>query len=366
MKRNVRGLITRPLRRLLGCTGDEGTGPRTGREPRDADKVTSEAAVACGAGNAPERYVVPPGNPRHLAYAFNGFLLGSAGDSSEVELNALERRVEHQLRRSIQNGLVSAQVPRLPSTVPQLLEQLDRSSTVAEIADQIQRDPALAGEVLHLANTAYFRRAREPIETIEKAFWTLGEDGLRALLVAGAMRPAFRLKAVYFRLFGRLLWQHAVDCGHACRTFARSENIDGPKAFFAGLIHDIGKLVVFRHALCAFSEIGPDSAPRASAFSTLIHRYAPELTTAVCDSWHIPEAIKLAIREQFQREEIASPLGRVLYTADIVSQTHMLLREKAMKRSELVGHMRAGGVPWLKLYEAFPDDRDFVRDQRHG
>jgi HD-like signal output (HDOD) protein len=309
----------------------------------------------------PPTPVVPMCNPRSLAYAFNGLLLGvrqESGEGMDTALTAVEQRVRSEVQHLLANGLATTDVPRLPSSVPQLLESFEQHRHVRDIAAIINRDPALAAELVHLANSPLFRRSGAPVRTVEAAFAHVGEDGMRALLVACTMRPTFAVKPVYYRLFGRLLWQHALDCAHACRIFARSAGGDAAVAFFTGLIHDLGKLVVFQRTLAAFCTETPVEPLRPAVFQALIDEFAASLTLQICERWNIPDDVKHALAQQIATPTAEmSPLGRALFIADAVSETHMLLTERAIRKPRLMEHLRQHGVPWLRLYEAFPEHR---------
>ncbi len=306
--------------------------------------------------------MVPLCNPRKLAYAFNGLLLGVRDEDGAEEqgacLSAVELRVRGEVQALLARGLGVADVPRLPSSVPQLLESFEQQRHAREIAAIINRDPALAVELVHLANSPLFRRSRQPVKSVEAAFAHVGEDGMRALLVACAMRPVFAIKPVYFRLFGRLLWQHALDCAHACRVFARRSGGDGAVAFFTGLIHDLGKLVVFQRTLAAFCTEAPAEPLRPPVFQQLIEEFAARLTMEICGRWNIPPEVSEAVAHQLDAPAAdMSALGHALFMADAVAETHMLLTERAMGRPRLMEHLRGHGIPWLSLYEAFPEHR---------
>ncbi|MGE0080881.1 MAG: HDOD domain-containing protein [Thiohalomonadaceae bacterium] len=320
-------------------------------------------AQTASAATPPRAPMVPLCNPRELAYAFNGLLLGvhpEEVDGGEAPtLTAVERRVQAEVQTLLARGLSAADVPRLPASVPQLLESLEQQRHAREIASLINRDPALAAELVHLANSPVFRRSREPVRTVEAAFLYVGEDGIRALLVACAMRPAFAIKPVYFRLFGRLLWQHALDCAHACQVFGRRTVGDPAVAFFTGLIHDLGKLVVFQRTLAVFCAEAPVEPLRPVVFQHLIEQFAARLTVEICGRWNIPEEVSDAIAQQSDRPAAdMSALARALFIGDAVAETHMLLTERAVRRSRLMEHLRSHGIPWLRLYEAFPEHRE--------
>ncbi len=147
-----------------------------------------------------------------------------------------------------------ASLPCLPS-VPAIVDELRAATNEPEITiDRLiticERDPALAAKVLQIANTAHFRGDDAPTSSIKVAVAMLGTEVMHEL--AHSQMVALPTNDVCAKLIGTLQ-QHAVDAAqHARRSVGDPGRADD--AYTAGLLHDIGRLVLAH-------ELGADYLP---------------------------------------------------------------------------------------------------------
>jgi HD-like signal output (HDOD) protein len=118
-------------------------------------------------------------------------------------------------------------------------------SSVAEIGRVVAQDTGLTAHLLRLANSALYGFPT-PIETVSRAITIIGTQQLRDLTLASAVIEAF------YGMGEELLcmddfWRHSLACGVTARvlaTYRQESNVE--RFFVAGLLHDIGRLVVFQ------------------------------------------------------------------------------------------------------------------------
>lgn len=135
------------------------------------------------------------------------------------------------------------ELPVLPAVVQRAIEVIDsEDASQAEVADILTQDPAMATQLLGLANSPFYGLAGSVL-SIQKACIILGIHTIRsALVAAGAMR-AFPVNSSKF--YNReALWQHALSVGGIAKFIAARLRMDEGSAFTAGLLHDIGKLAL--------------------------------------------------------------------------------------------------------------------------
>ena len=139
----------------------------------------------------------------------------------------------------------------LPVFNPIALELLqllaDPDTDIIHITETIHKDPALAVQILKLANSpAYAGRAR--METIKDSVNRLGARLITNLAMA-ASQSALHTSAIP-EVNGLMqdLWQHSYACALGCRSLANStgHNDLSENAYLAGLLHDIGKLYLLK------------------------------------------------------------------------------------------------------------------------
>ncbi len=129
------------------------------------------------------------------------------------------------------------------------------NSSMANISELIQNDPSLSAKILKIANSAFYGMSRR-IDTLQHALVILGMKEINNLIVGISVFNAFPKipgKATFDR---EAFWEHSVACGLIARILAtRIEyNTEGTE-FVAGLLHDIGKIVLDQHFHKEFVEI---------------------------------------------------------------------------------------------------------------
>lgn len=148
------------------------------------------------------------------------------------------------------SGLDVAQVvrrirdlPALPSIVLDLISSFAREDVdVATLAEKISRDQALAAKILRLANSSFYG-LQAKVGTVKQAIVVLGFDSARALAVASSVIERFEDEQA-----GEIdvaeFWRHSIATALCARSLARHANLSKDQAFIAGLLHDIGRLVL--------------------------------------------------------------------------------------------------------------------------
>ncbi len=141
----------------------------------------------------------------------------------------------------------AGELPSLPEAYIRVTELLEtENSTAFQIGDAVQTDPALNARILRLINSAYFG-LRNPVTSISQAVSLLGRDHLQQVLMGSVLSRVFKDYAIGdFPL--RDFWQHSIKTAIIARQLAmQNASIIDHEAFFtAGLLHDIGWLVIAR------------------------------------------------------------------------------------------------------------------------
>lgn len=137
-------------------------------------------------------------------------------------------------------GLVT--LPDVFVRINQLVENPD--STVADIANAVNRDPSFTVRLLRVANSPFYGFSSS-IDTVSKAVSIIGTSQIRNLALSTAIANSFAglpNSLVSMENF----WRHSLYCALAARSLARQAGkCDAEAMFTAGLLHDIGELVIF-------------------------------------------------------------------------------------------------------------------------
>lgn len=133
-------------------------------------------------------------------------------------------------------------LPDVYMRINQLVENPD--STIADIAKAVSQDPAFTVRLLRVANSPFYGFT-SAIDTAAKAVSIIGTSQIRNLALSTAVASSFSglsNKLVSMDNF----WRHSLYCGLAARKLAKlAGNCDAEAVFTAGLLHDIGELVIF-------------------------------------------------------------------------------------------------------------------------
>ena len=133
-------------------------------------------------------------------------------------------------------------LPSLPTTVSRVTQLInDPASNLSDVANVIQTDPALALKTLRLVNSAYYGVGQR-VDTVDHAVTMLGTKVIRNLAYTAAVFETFQRGSIE-------LLHHSVTTGIAMRSLvdhsACRGMIDPDEAFVFGLLHDIGKILIY-------------------------------------------------------------------------------------------------------------------------
>ena len=170
--------------------------------------------------------------------------------SAESLKAALHRAVA--LREFLANEALLSRVsrmkslPSLPTLYSRILKELQQpGASIKRIGDIIARDVGMTAKILQLVNSAFFGLPRH-ISSPSQAVSLLGLDTVRALVLSIQVFAGFEKTGVdNFSI--ESLWRHSVNVSQCANYIARAVNLEQKSiddALMAGLLHDVGKLVL--------------------------------------------------------------------------------------------------------------------------
>jgi putative nucleotidyltransferase with HDIG domain len=181
-------------------------------------------------------------------------------------------------------------VPTLSAVVAQALDVLQRPETAArEVEHIVLKDPAISAKLLRVANSPFFGLARR-ITTVVDAVRVLGFANVQGMILGLAAFDAFRSARLGLVDF----WKHSITVGTGARFLAGRVGWTPEEAFTAGILHDIGKLILvvqneaeYRQVLVRQRESGRGSLEAEQALFEFTHAEAGAL---VAERWQLPTA----------------------------------------------------------------------------
>lgn len=137
------------------------------------------------------------------------------------------------------DGLKIEALPAFPAVAARALKvSNDPTSSAADMERVISYDPALAGRVLSIANSAYYG-FRHNVTTIRQAVVLLGISTVRSAVVSASCYGVFARAGMQAEL--ESLWLHSIGTAIAAERLAkRARVLPSDEAYLAGLLHDVG------------------------------------------------------------------------------------------------------------------------------
>jgi HD-like signal output (HDOD) protein len=143
----------------------------------------------------------------------------------------------------------------LPNIFFQITEALNNPrSSSAYVAEVISKDVALSAKLLKMVNSPFYGFPSK-IDTLSRAVTIVGTTQLTNLALGVSVISAFdKIPEEFFTL--KEFWLHSVTCGIIARLLAGQIGVAGDEKFFiAGLLHDIGRLVMLKNHPKAATEV---------------------------------------------------------------------------------------------------------------
>lgn len=195
---------------------------------------------------------------------------------------------------------VLAQIARLPplsAVALQLLQSLDDEGADTErLSRLIATDQILAARLLRVANSSFYGMQGR-IHSIRDAVVLIGFRGLRSLALAASVSKA--LSGNCDRLDLCAFWRHGLAAGLAAQELGRRASLNSDQCFAAGLLHDIGQLLLARAFPRQFARVQAwqmkhDCATQEAERAVLgiDHMRIGQL---LAEQWRFPESLVLAI-----------------------------------------------------------------------
>jgi putative nucleotidyltransferase with HDIG domain len=188
-------------------------------------------------------------------------------------------------------------LPALPSLVLDILQSFnDEDVDVSTLAHKIACDQAIAARVLRVANSPFFGLSGQ-IGSIPEAVAVLGINNLRGLVTGAAVINAFSCAQAGFDW--KVFWRHSIDTAVCAKVLARYVRGNEETAFTAGLLHDLGKLLISVHYPTALGGVNgfmdACTPERLQAERDALGIDHAELGGKIAELWRFPKDIRDAI-----------------------------------------------------------------------
>ena len=226
---------------------------------------------------------------------------------------------------SLQRAAAAAEsVEALPTVVPRAITAIYSSrSSAREVGEIIGPDPALAGRILRLVNSAYHRTTSRPVVNLSEAVLRLGYQSVQSALLTAATVNLLNPPLTRYGLQRREFWHHSVATAISARAVAKLIRYPSTEeSYITGLLHDVGKVGLDRHQAIAMTEVrgivhGQAVSYQEAERANLGFDHA-DVGQLVVAKWGLPERTAAAIGQHHNAAE-TDPLAAIVAVGDAMA-----------------------------------------------
>jgi len=198
------------------------------------------------------------------------------------------------------------ELPALPGIVAGVLQITDDpAAAIAQISDQVQRDPALTAKILQVSNSPYYGM-KQQVSSLKLALVILGVREVRNIVLGITVLETVQACGAD-ALFSEGFWRHSVTVGALGKKLgaALSLGLQG-EDFVAGLLHDIGKMVLLRQLGKAYERVflaaRGNSAARCAMEQGAFGFDHADAAAALALHWNLPNTLTGALWRHHARD----------------------------------------------------------------
>jgi putative nucleotidyltransferase with HDIG domain len=213
-------------------------------------------------------------------------------------------------------------LPSLPAVVMELLGSMGQNNAdINQLSAIVAKDQALSAKALRLANSSFYGMQRK-VTTMPQALSILGLNSLRTLVTAAAVIerfPATELEGFGFQGF----WRHSIATAVCARLLAKRADINPESAFMAGLLHDIGRLVLVTgfpvQYQTAMHYRSVHDCTMLDAERAILSCDHAAVGQALAEYWRFPPAIQMAVAgHHTPDQQWSGGLTNLVHVADAI------------------------------------------------
>lgn len=182
-------------------------------------------------------------------------------------------------------------LPPFDKTALRIQQEIQKEDVkISKIEKLIIADPAMASQILKVANSAFFRGLSK-VMTIRDAIVRLGLDEITRMVMILTQKNLYATKNSFIKNYRNILWQHALVCALVSQWVAKEAGFEEvtQEVFFASLMHDIGKL--FLITVVEKIKVSKEAPfiPSKSVINEIIKGQHAEQGYNLLKKWNIPD-----------------------------------------------------------------------------
>lgn len=208
----------------------------------------------------------------------------------------------------------NARLPVFNATALKIQQEIAKEEPDIRLIERlIVSDQSLTAKVLSVSNSSFYKGLNQ-VATVRNAIVRLGINEVSNIVMLVTHENNFRSKDPFVHGIMRKLWRHSVGCAMASNWLAKKCGLHGlaHEGFFAGLLHDVGKLFILtviddlKHS--AALDIQPSDALLIEAMNSLHANHGYSLMV----HWNLPEKYCKVVRDHHNEELNSKDMLQIL------------------------------------------------------
>ena len=240
-------------------------------------------------------------------------------------------------------------IPQIALKVMRIINQ--DGYDIAAIVEQVRKDQVIGAQILRLCNSPLIA-PRQPVESIDHALVLIGPGMLQKFVIAAALEGFFDQVGIGYSLCKGGLYHHSMGTAIIAEHLAQiTDRVRPPLAYTAGLLHDIGKVLLDQFIAGAYPlfyrTLQEGKEDMLSAERRLLSMDHTQAGALLARRWKLPQVIAEVIEQHHRPRDQAGDNALI----SIVSLAEMLmyrfnagLELERLNPEDIEGHLAALGL----------------------
>ena len=196
------------------------------------------------------------------------------------------------------------QLPVFDRTAMQIQDEIAKQEPDTRVIESlIVKDQTLTGQVLKLANSSFYKGLAE-VTTVRNAVVRLGIKEVADMVALAAHRNYFKARDPHLNQRMLALWRHSVACAIGAKWLAERGGfeVSATEAFFAGLLHDVGKLFIITVLEKLKKTQDLRYLPSEALIDEILESLHGKHGYAIMRNWNLPQKYCLIARDHHKED----------------------------------------------------------------
>lgn len=254
-------------------------------------------------------------------------------------------------------------IPTLPAVAIKVNSMLeDYGTSINKLSETIEKDQAIVSKILRLVNSAFYG-FQSRVSSISHAMVLLGFSTVRNAVISVSVVDIFKGKKSFEEFDIRDFWRHSVAVAVTSRHLSEKTRLAMPdEAFVAGLLHDVGKVILAQYFSDLFSQVLVSVNKEGLSFYEAEKKLLPanhaQIGGRLAKKWQLPASLVDAVsyHHAVRKNSADFNLSMIVHVADIIVNNYKTDSEDPPDFSRV--HPEAANVmaPQLEtVQDWFPD-----------